>query len=168
MFQSLLEAYIDQYKTSKAENSSEETKSKKLKMIGDFLQKFASYEYFDALTVLEKLEDEIILSNPDLNIYGFLESTLTEINAREKRIFEEKQVSEAYLNALNEELATHKRRFVRVDELTSCVVCKKRIHSKYFQVFPNGVIVDQNCFNELKDKEKCPLTGQNFKKTSTL
>lgn len=169
LFHSLLEAYIAQFRDAEDKVS----RDSHLKKIGDFLKKFAGNENFDPAKVLDLLPKELMLNNPEVDVFGFLDSTLIEYNAKERRVFFEKSLSEAYLNCLSAEFAAHRRRFVKVDDSsTACVACKKRIQQKNFEVFPNGTIVDSACFNAIKrDKpteDKCPLTGQNFAKTNFL
>lgn len=155
----LLEAYVDLY-------NKEKRNDKHLTLISDFLKKFSGNPNLDASRVIELLPDDFSLDNPHFDFFGFLDATLVELEAQEKMSQFRKHMAEAELNNINYQLAKHKARWIKIDDSSTCLKCGLKIKQKLFQVFPNGVVVDCSCMSQLKNKDSCPLTHQNFKKSN--
>ena len=144
------------------------SKEKYMKLISEFLKKFAGNPNLDASNVIKLLPEDFKVTDPKFDFFGFIDATFTELNAKEKEMQFKRNVSEAYFNTISYELSQKQKRWVRIDDESYCFKCGNKIMQKVFDVFPNGVVIDHFCMNELKDKEKCPITMQNFKKTNLI
>ena len=157
----LLEIYVRMYKQHKSKDTY-------IKLISDFLKKFAGNPNLDASNVIKLLPDDFKVNDIKFDFFGFIDATFTELNAKNKEMLFKKNISESYFNTVSYELAMKQKRWVRVDDESYCFKCGNKIMQKVFDVFPNGVVIDHFCMNELKDKDKCPITMQNFKKTNFI
>ena len=155
----LLEAYVNLY-------NKENRDEKYLTLISDFLKKFSGNPNLDSSRVIDLLPDDFNLNNPHFDFFGFLDATLVELEGQEKMSQFKKHMAEAELNNINYQLAKHKSRWVKIDDNSTCLKCGLKIKQKLFQVFPNGVVIDCSCMSQLKNKDICPLTHQNFKKSN--
>jgi hypothetical protein len=157
----LLEVYVRLYKEHKG-------KEKYIKLISDFLKKFAGNPNLDASNVINLLPEDLKVSDPKFDFIGFIDATFTKLNAQAKEMDFKKNVSEAYINTVSFDLCQRQKRWVRIDDESYCFKCGSKILQKVFDVYPNGVVVDHFCMSELKDKDYCPITHQNFKKTNLV
>lgn len=157
----LLEIYVRMYKEHKGKDTY-------IKLISDFLKKFAGNPNLDASNVIKLLPDDFKVNDVKFDFFGFIDATFTELNAKEKEMQFKKNISESYYNTVSYELAMKQKRWVRVDDESYCFKCGNKIMQKVFDVFPNGVVIDHFCMNELKEKDRCPITMQNFKKTNLV
>lgn len=143
-----------------------EQKEKYLRIINDFLIKFAGNTNIDATQVIQKLPDDVLIVDASFDLFKFVEATLVEGNAQQKEKNFQINVSEAYLNKVESEIWDHKKKWVKIDNDSYCAKCGTRILSKVFDVYPNGVVVDHFCSTAMLEADKCPLSGQNFSKTT--
>jgi hypothetical protein len=143
-----------------------EEKETYLQMINGLLVKFAGNPNLNPIQVILKMQDDALVGQFSIDIFKFVESTLTELNAQEKEIMFQKNVSEAYLNQLENELWKCKKRWVKIEDDSYCSKCGVRLLNRVFDVYPNGVVIDHNCYLNMPDPDRCPLTAQNFGKTN--
>ena len=156
----LFDLYVKEYNVDKSQE--------KLERINDFLKKFAGNPNLDTARAISALpgEYQINQSGTGFDFFGFLEKTLIELEAREKKIKFENQIVEAQLNKVNADLSRHLKRNVIIQNNLKCLKCKKYIKEKHFKVYPNGVVVDIACSKGFDDT--CPVTFQNFKKSNFI
>jgi hypothetical protein len=155
----LLELYVKLYKDQNG-------KDKYMNLISEFLKKFAGNPNLDAVHVINLLPEDLKVNEKKFDFFGFIEATFTELNAREKEVGFKKSISEAYYNTINYDLTRKYKRWVRIDDDSYCFKCGNKILQKVFDVYPNGVVIDHFCMSELKEKDSCPITHQNFRRTN--
>ena len=154
----LLEHYVTNYNEDKSKNN--------LDRVNNLLKKYSGNPNLNSSLVTNILPQEFLVNDSDFDFFGFLDKTITELEAEHKRYQFKKQISEAELNNINYNLVGCQKRWVRIDDQTECMKCFEKIKNKLFNVFPNGVIVDCSCTAKFNTKNTCPVTYQNFEKTN--
>lgn len=155
----LLNTYLEQMKLK-------EIPEINWKMINGLLIKFAGNPNLNAVDVVNQMPENVLKENSKIDIFKFVEATLTEFNAQEKELKFQQHISEALLNKLESDLWKCRKRWVKIEDDSYCSKCGVRLLNRVFDVYPNGVVTDHNCFSESPERD--PLTRQNFSKTTLI
>lgn len=139
-----------------------------LQFVGRVLREHSNNNNLCPIQLFDILEDGSLANSPDVDLMEFFGEILSDLANKEKMLYAQKQVEEAYCNKLTSRLARVKKNFIKVDDSTQCSFCHKNIDNIISYVYPNAVLCDHSCTAVKQSKHQCPLTGQNFLLTNKL
>lgn len=121
------------------------------------MKKYSTSGELDALRVLSNLPEYWLLDEEE-GLFHYLSNTLSHLNNQGRETALMKQLSETNLLDIEYELCRAKMANVRMTEGKKCRICEKPIMERVFAVFPNAVVVHQNCIKKEKGYSICPKT----------
>lgn len=135
--------------------------------LNNFLSKYCQHTRLDKTRVLESLPGDLKLSDTQIRLYDFLFNSLNSTNLSKNQSLIQQQMQAVYFENLNAKLANYQKKHVVINDEVKCTVCSKKIGSKPFYLFPNGLIIDQACAIG-RNLSQCPLTGEPFNVSNSI
>ena len=139
-----------------------------LRFVGRVLRQHSDNNNLCPIKLFDILEENSLANSGEVDLLQFFGEILSDLENKEKMLYGQKQVEEAYCNKLASRLAGVKKNFVKVDDTTQCSFCNKNVDNIISYVYPNAVLCDHSCTAVKQKKNTCPLTGQNFLLTNKL
>lgn len=139
-----------------------------LHFIGRVLRQFSDNSNLCPIQLFDILEENSLANSSEVDLLEFFGEILSDLANKEKMLYAQKQVEEAYCNRITSRLANVKKNFIRVDDTTQCSFCHKNVDNIISYLYPNAVLCDHSCTLVKQKKNTCPLTGQNFLLTNKL
>jgi hypothetical protein len=139
-----------------------------MNFLGRVLREHSNNNNLCPIQLFDILEENSFANSPNVDLLQFFGEILSDLAHKEKMLYAQKQVEEAYCNKLTSRLAGVKKNFIKVDDSTQCSFCHKNVDNIISYVYPNAVLCDHSCTVVKQMKNICPLTGQNFLLTNKL
>ena len=139
-----------------------------MNFLGRVLREHSNNNNLCPIQLFDILEENSFANSPNVDLLQFFGEILSDLTHKEKMLYAQKQVEEAYCNKLTSKLAGVKKNFIKVDDTTQCSFCHKNVDNIISYVYPNAVLCDHSCTFVKQKKNTCPLTGQNFLLTNKL
>ena len=139
-----------------------------LELVGRVIRRHSNNPNLDGASLIDSLDENTPTFDPQLDLLSFFGEVLSDLGNREKMLCAEKQVEEAFCSNISEKLAKVRKSFVRIDDNTNCLFCKKAVDNIISYVYPNAVLCDHSCTSIKQKASTCPLTLQDFRLSNKL
>lgn len=159
IYNMFLKMLINKYNEIKKKKGFEERIPNFEDQIISFLQKNKDVEKIDPVIAMEILPENFNIC--DERLYDYLTNVIKEYTSLTNKYKIERSISDMALTYKERELLEEKNKFVEIDNDTVCDLCKKKIGTTIFVVYPNMKIYHSKCAPNLN---VCPTTGIDFQK----
>lgn len=135
-----------------------------------------NHEQVNPQKIIEKMPDNFKLQDPSLEVdaeeeneaFFFLENMIShQVTEKRSRMIMKNLYEVDEINS-TAQLIEREKAYVIIGDGTKCDLCSTKLNAKSsFYVFPNGVVVLEECFKKISkvnvNKELvCPVTGEDF------
>ena len=150
-------------KEEELKQSEEKKKPFENEMI-EILNKYGNIDLFDPLTALDFANDHLNICQ-EKDFFNYLNKVVKDFTIKGNKHKITKNLSEMGLAYRMKEEYELKKKYVIIDSERICDLCKKKIGSISFAVYPNMKVYHSKCVNNINID---PLTGLDFSKTNYI